>query len=163
MTKFCVTRKFCVRWFNNEKTEDGTMWKDMYPVHSRIFNSKPGDKNDVEDLVAFLDNGGDKHLEQPLKEHDEAGPLQCCASNKYSYECALVLLKRGANPYQEDSRGFCAVQHGLEDPWGISPKSAGALGFSEGFWERFNAICLEKSPSKGLSRKERFLQIVQSF
>merc|ERR1712045_336724 len=132
------------------------MGKEMYPLHDAVMTCQPGNRNDVEPLIDLLDKIGEKALDQPIKEWYDCTPLRLAANVGYAYECTLALLKRGADPYIKDSNGEYAVLKGMRN-------ESSALGHSEGFWERFNKICVEKSPPKQVSRKEKLLEIVKSF
>jgi len=163
--KWDAVRPFALGWWEERASKDGTKCKQLYPVHNAIMNFKPGDENDAKQFVSLLDKMGQKALDEPLKEWYETPPVALSASTQYNYECTLILLKRGANPYKIDTeaRGG-AVDYGMKDAlqWSGTGKP-GALGFSDGFWERFNEICLKKSPPRPLSWREKFLVIVKSF
>jgi len=160
--KFSSVQTWSAKWFDNSKCEGEKTWEEVCPVHCWLIECKPGDKGDAEGFGKFLDNVENKCLEQPLKEMHDVGPLQLSDFHKFSCECTLPLLKRGANPHQEDC-SVHAVMRGMQDPWELSTLKPSSLGFSEGFWERFYAICIEKSPPEVSSRWDRFLRIVRSF
>ena len=161
-TMWIGKRLFAVDWWDKLSSSDETKLAEIYPVHNIVLTTQPGDQKDAEKLANLLDKIGEKALNQPVKEWYDGSPTEFSASISYSYECTLVLLKKGANPYLEDAIGQYAVRTGKLDPFGFSPIKPAGLGYSEGFWDRFDQICLEKSPPKLLSRKEKFRKIVQS-
>jgi hypothetical protein len=150
-------------WWKTQYVDDERTYGEQYPIHDCVMMCQPGNQEDAQKLVKHLDVSSDVDINEPVKELKNLRAVQLAAWSKYSYECTLLLLKRGANPYLEDTRGSCAVQSGMNDAMKLSILKPGSLGYSEGFWERFNTICLEKSPSKVLTRKEKFLRIVKAF
>jgi len=148
-------------WMEEKKTKDGTPWTQKYPVHTAIASFEPRNPNHTEQFVNLLDKLGKKALDQPLLEWHDEHPIEWSAAFQYSYECTLILLQRGAQPYW---KGDNAVNTGMRDHWKSSATGKkGALGFSDGFWERFNELCVQKSPSKVLTLKERLFEILKSF
>merc|ERR1712241_1193099 len=127
--------------WEGEESEDGTKLKQIYPVHDAVMCFRPGDRNDAENFANLLDKMGEKVLDQPNTEWHDCTPLSFSAFSQYSYECTLILLKRGADPYKMDTKGYYPVLSGLKDTMGWSATGKpGALGFSDGFWDRFDAI-----------------------
>jgi hypothetical protein len=164
LAKFRSSRTFFYRWFSAMKTPDGRTIMDAYPLYGSVLACQPGNPADARALAKLLDDlddPNDVNTPVPIPEFKGCTPLHFSAWNKWSYECTLLLLKRGANPYHENSSGRCAVQLGLRDDMRLSLLEPGSLGFSKGFWERFNAICLEKSPYKVTTKKQKFLKLLQ--
>lgn len=165
-TKWNQTKPFFQKSWGNKETKDGIKLSKIYPVIQALVNFEPGNQKDVEDFVNLLDKLGEKALNETVIEHFDSYPLSWSATMQYSYECTLILLKRGGNPYKLRTDNYYAVRSGMVlNSFLLSVSAtgkAGALGYSDGFWERFNEICLKKSPPEALSRKEKFLEIVKS-
>jgi hypothetical protein len=149
-------------WWGSQGRE-GKKWKDVYPVHNAIVNWDIADAKGMEtcrdEFVGLLEKHGAKALDWVHTDWYDSCPLHFCVPLQYPYESTLILLKRGANPYLPDANKKCAVELGLGDPFRIACWPA-ALGYSEGFWQRFNEICLAKSPAKVLTRYEKFREIL---
>lgn len=161
-TKWVPMSGLIFKWWDGQEFEDGTKWAHKYPVHFALLHL-PGNRENVNNFINLLDKIGEKALDQPMTDLKDNVPLVLC-SYQYNYEYILILLKRGADPYIKNKDDRTPIQIGLKDPWKLSATGKpGALGFSDGFWERFNAICLKKSPSKVLSRQEKFYDIVKQF
>lgn len=157
LDKFRTSRGIFVNWWEGQK------WGDKYPIHDRIMVCQPGDLDDVKLLAKLLQASDDVDVDAPLDVLKDLTALTLAAFNKYAYECTLLLLQKGANPYKPDSKGGCAFLNGTKDTMNLSLLPPGSLGHSEGFWNRFNAICLKQSPAKVLTRKDKFWNIVRSF
>jgi len=161
-TKWEPMSGFILKWWDGKESDDGTKWAQKYPVHFALAHL-PGDRENIENFINLLDKIGEKALDQPMTDFNDYVPLILC-SYQYNYECILILLKKGADPYKTSKDHKTPIQSGLKDPWRLSATGKpGTLGFSDGFWERFNAICLKKSPPKVLSRQEKFYEIVKQF
>jgi hypothetical protein len=161
-TKWESVSGFILQWWDGKESEDGTKWSQKYPVHDALTHL-PGDRENIENFINLLDKIGEKALDQPMTDLNDNVPLILC-SYQYNYECILILLKRGADPYKTSKDHKMPMRSGLKDPWKLSGTGKpGALGFSDGFWEKFNAICIKKSPAKILSRREKIYEIVKQF
>lgn len=132
-----------VSWFESEPTKKGNDRKDgvdcptfpmRYPLHYAVC------KNDKEQIRTLLESC-QVDVNEPIMEHCEVTPLQlasfCVRHFGYGEGAMLILLKNGANPYLVK---FASQLDTVDDYRGKT------LGGSENFFERYNDICLERSP-----------------
>jgi hypothetical protein len=162
-TKWDMFYGYISKYWNDKECKDGTKWSQKYLLHVAVALFRSGDPKDAEKFVNLIDKLGDKSLNEPMPDQDDFVPISFCLY-QYNYECILILLKRGADPYRMSRDRKVPILRGQSDPWKLSGTgNPGALGFSDRFWERFNAICLKKSSPKVLSRREKFYEILKQF
>lgn len=122
-----------ITWFDSQKSRVGEtkdeMWKTRWPVFRAIC------EDDSEKLERLLEDNPRLGEEANVDWYDSRPMDWALSINLLSRKCALLLLKKGVNPYLK-SNGVSAIETNFGHD----------LGGSKYFIKRFNEVCVRKSP-----------------